>query len=182
MPSTFAIPDSDPGLCNAIRRSLLSDVSAWAPKEVDIRCNTSWQTDEYIAQRIGLIPFRRIGNVNHMTLRMRGPGVVRASDLVGPGFEPAHGSIEIITLPTSEQQLDMTVHFDEQKASRHARYSKCCAVGMWKEGGEHRIRFDTTDASPPLDALLEAIDALDARAQSALKSLATQPARIPASI
>ena len=182
MEATFKLPDDDPGLCNAIRRSLLSDITMWAPKEVAFRCNTTWQTDEYIAHRVGLIPFRRVGNVDSMELKLQGPGVARASDITGPGFEAIQGDIEIMTLPSSEQKLDLTIHFDEQKASKHARYSKCCAVGMRKDGAVHKLSFGTIDGSRPIDALLEAVNALDVRVQNALISLANQPSTLPESV
>lgn len=179
---TFALPDPDPGLCNALRRSLLSDVGMEAPSEIEVRRNTSWQTDEYLAHRIGLIPFRRVGNGTTMTLRVQGPGVARAVDVTGPAFEAVHAGIEILTLPSTEQALDLVIHFDEQKASRHARYSRCCGVGMRAAPGGHELSFDTVDGSPPLRALLDAVDALDRRIDGALLSLARQPDRLPESI
>ena len=42
---------------NALRRALRSDVERYAPSTITIRDNTSSQTDEYIAHRIGMIPF-----------------------------------------------------------------------------------------------------------------------------
>ena len=45
------------GFCNAVRRTLASDVTMLAPYEVRVLENTSCQNDEYIAHRIGLVPF-----------------------------------------------------------------------------------------------------------------------------
>ena len=155
----------------------------WAPEEVVVQCNTSWQTDEYIAHRIGLVPFRKVGNGTSMRLTVQGPCIAKASDLVGPGFEAVHPDIPILSLPMSDQKLDMTVRFAKHRASKHARYSKCCGVGMSSShDGHHRISFDTIDGSPPLEALLEAIDAVDERVQNALLALSKQPERIPDSI
>ena len=69
-----------------------------------------------------------------------------ASDFVGPAFEPSHPEIEIISM-TPSQELDMTVKFDKQKASKHARYSPCAAVGMKQIDGDgrHRITFEIND-------------------------------------
>ena len=49
--------NGDYSTANAIRRVLVSDVETYAPSEVIIHTNTSCQPDEYIAHRIGLIPF-----------------------------------------------------------------------------------------------------------------------------
>ena len=53
--ASFALKGSA-GFCNAVRRTLLSDLYMWAPKEILIRSNMSCQTDEYLAHRIGMIP------------------------------------------------------------------------------------------------------------------------------
>ena len=60
--------DGGAGFCNAVRRSLIGDVAMWAPCEVDVRINTSCETDEYLAHRIGMVPFRRVGHGEEMTL------------------------------------------------------------------------------------------------------------------
>ena len=130
----FFLPESDAGLCNAVRRSLLSDVRAWAPRRVTFRKNTSCQTDEFLAHRIGLIPFRRVGNGDTMNLQTAGPQSALAADFVGPAFEAVHPDIPIMVLADENQVLDLTVHFEENTASEHARFCKCAGVGMrrWK--------------------------------------------------
>ena len=170
------------GFCNAVRRALLSDVRGWAPFEVEVRTNTSCQTDEYLAHRIGLIPFRRVADgVDEMTLRVCGPCTATARDLTGPGFEAVHGGIEIIVLGQG-QEVDMTVRFDERQASVHARYTKCAAVGMHASGDHHVLNWEVIDGSSPKQALLSALDALDARVDHALRELAHQPSEAPQSM
>lgn len=168
------------GFCNAVRRALLSDVCAWAPREIELRVNTSCVTDEFLAHRIGLLAFRRVadGAADVATLRVSGR-VARASDFVSVNFEPVHGDVEIVPLGP-KQSIDLTVRFDRQPASKHARYASCAAVGMVEEaGGMHRLRFDTVDDRPPAHVLREALDALDARVERALQQLARQPAEPP---
>ena len=41
------------GLANALRRSIIMDIEAWAPERVTFEINTSCQTDEYIAHKLG---------------------------------------------------------------------------------------------------------------------------------
>lgn len=162
-----------PGFCNAVRRTLLSDVTAWAPYEVVVRDNTSCQTDEFLAHRIGLVPFRRVGNGDEMCLEARGPCTVRAKDLVGPGFEAVHPEIELMVLADAAQHLDLTVRFDERPASAHARYATCAAVGMVRvDADRHRVTFETHGDRDPKAVLLEALDHLDARVDRALQALA----------
>jgi hypothetical protein len=173
------------GFCNAVRRALLSDVMAWAPCTVTVRVNTSCQTDEYVAHRIGLIPFRRVaeGGNDAMTLFVQGPGIAHAGDLAGPNFVAQHPEIEVMLLGP-EQSLDLTVHFNRRPASAHARYNLCGAVGMQRVDGDgrHRLRFDTLDGRPPMHCVQDALDALERRVDDVLLQLAQQPPTAPRSM
>ena len=165
------------GFCNAVRRTILSDTKGWAPHSLTIRTNTSCHTDEYLAHRVGMIPFRRTGAGTEMTLDARGPCVVCARDVVGIPFAPMHDAIEILTLG-ADQAVDATVHFEEHTAGTHARYSPCAAVGMKKLDGEgrHQLTFELlNDNATPKDVLHAALDALDASLDDALLQLGNQP-------
>ena len=168
------------GYCNAVRRVLMSDLTMWAPCQLRIRTNTSCQTDEYLAHRIGLIPFQRVGNGNEIILRASGPGIVTSSQFIGPAFESVHTNIEIMLLDV-DQELDLTVVFDEQSASKHARYSPCAAVGMKHVDGTdtYRLTFETLTNERTADVMTRALDKLEERVDNALHALATQPAVPP---
>ena len=159
------------GFCNAVRRSLISDLKAEAPYEVDIRTNTSCQTDEFIAHRIGLIPFRRVGNGDTMEIEVKGRNAT-SKDFVGEAFEACH-EVDVIRLE-GDQEFSATVRFDEHLARKHARYCMCAGVGMQRIDGEgrHKITFETLDGSDPASKMGDALDALDARIQNALLELA----------
>lgn len=187
MPRGVFVLKGGVGFCNAVRRALLSDLESWAPCEVVIRTNTSCQTDEFIAHRLGMIPFRRVergdtvGN-GELVLRASGPGTPTAADLAGPGFKPVYPAIEIMVLGDG-QELDLTVRFDKQRASKHARYCPVAAVGMQKVDADRcKLTFETIDGRAPREALREALAALDARVDGALRQLAHQPAKAPVSM
>jgi hypothetical protein len=166
---SFVIPGGT-GFCNAIRRTLLSDLTAEAPYEVEIRCNTTCQTDEFIAHRIGLVPFRRVGNGDMLELMVDGRSAF-ASDLRGNCFE-ACADVEIMQMEQG-QKLDLVVRFDEQLGSKHARYVMCSAVGMERidNDGRHRITFETIDDSDPKVMMRRSLDALETRVNDALLDL-----------
>lgn len=182
-PSSFALPGGV-GFCNAVRRTLLSDVKAWAPCTVRVDKNTSCQTDEFLAHRIGLIPFRRVGNGETLRLSAVGPCVATASDFVGPGFEAVHGDIQVMRLGEG-QCLELVVTLDERPASAHARYAVCAGVGMSvppsSSSDRCRLSFSCNDGRAPREALREALDHLEARVDRALHDLAHQPSEPPAS-
>lgn len=171
------------GFANAVRRTLLSDVQAWAAARVTVRVNTSCQTSEFLAHRIGLIPLKRVGNGDVLRLVARGPRVVTAGEFTGPGFEAVHPQIEVMLLAEG-QELDLDVHVDRRPASAHARYSPCAGVGMQTlDDGTDRVRlsFASNDDRAPRELLREALDHLDARVDRALLALAQQPSEPPRS-
>ena len=51
---SFSLP-VELGMANAVRRALLCDVRTEAPFQVTFHENTSCETDEYIAHRLGLV-------------------------------------------------------------------------------------------------------------------------------
>ena len=170
-----------PGFCNAVRRAIIGHVTSWAPYELTIRANTSCHTDEYLAHRIGLMAFRRVGSGTTMTLTKTGPGIARAGDIVGCDFQSVHPGTEIAALGKGDT-LDVTIHFNEGNGTRHARYSPCAAVGMrlLDGSGRHRITFELHDSELNVTKVVhEALDALDASVADALRQLAHQPAEFP---
>ena len=168
------------GYCNALRRSLLSDIETEAPYYVQVRTNTTCFTDEFLAHRIGLIPFRRVGNGNTMCLDVTGPGSIKSSSFVGPAFESMH-DIDVAHL-LEKHRLSLVVHFDRKRAATHARYSPCAAVGMRvRADGACELSFESNDARTPRELLLEALAHTEARLARALRALASQPETPPQS-
>lgn len=162
------------GFCNAVRRALLSDVTFEAPCSVRFEVNESCQTDEFIAHRIGMIPFKRCGNGKTMCLDVRGPATVTAAHLVGEAFDVVHPDVHVMRLGDG-QRLKCEVTFDVRPASTHARYCKVVGVGMRKVSDDlHELNVETIDGSDPLLAVNQALDAIDVRVDRALLSLAQQ--------
>lgn len=179
--ATFAIPETV-GFCNAVRRTLASELSMEAPCSVHFRTNSSSQTDEFLAHRIGMMPFRRVGNGSTMEVRAEGPRVVRAADVCGPAFESVYPTIALVPL-TARQAIDATVTFDERAASYHARYAPVAGLGMEVcPNGGCEISFETIDGRSCAAAFSAALDRLDERIDRALQALAHQPAAPPSSM
>lgn len=160
------------GQVNALRRALISDLRTVAPSHCVFRTNTSCQPDEYIAHRIGLIPFEQhkgVDKVARMTVSGRD---AFTSDFVvdgdGDGPEPIHGNVLIMPLGP-DQKIDVTVHFAEGTGAQHAQYSKTVAVGMTMlDATTHELAFETIFGDH-MACLSEAIDSLEARLVSARK-------------
>ena len=164
------------GFANAVRRSLISDTTSWAPHEIHVRSNTSCQTDEFLAHRIGLIPFRKTSNptTEELKLTAHGPCVVRCDAFRGAGFEPIYPSIHVMELGDG-QQLDLSVSFGRGTGRKHARYATVSAVGLSPspEDGSYVLSFE----SHPDDArerVEEALMNLKNRVDAALQSLGSE--------
>lgn len=169
------------GFANALRRSILQDVESWAPEQCVVKRNTSCATDEYIAHRIGMIPFRKVGNGTTMELRARGPCRVFTDRFTGPAFEAVQKEIEVMRLGEG-QELDVQVLFEKHPAHKHARYSQCAGVAISAQAdGSTRVSFTCNDGREPTEVLRQALEKLDERVQRALHQLANDPEKAPQS-
>lgn len=167
------------GFCNAVRTSLIDDTTSLAAKEVVVKRNTSCFNNEFLAHRLGMIPFRRTESEGmELSVVAKGPRRVYARDLVGIGVEPVYGGVMVACLGNAEQQIDLTVRFDEQRGSKHARYMSVSAVGMRPTAdGRHELSFETVDPKRDArDLCRAALDRLERRVDGALLALAQQPA------
>ena len=156
------------GMGNAIRRSLMSDVINYAPKEITIRKNTTCQTDEFIAHRIGMIPFRRVSDdiEGAMTVNVVGREAM-ASDFVGTAYY-APTNIPIIKM-IDDQELDLDVVFTKGTGNDHVKFSHVGKVGYKVVTDNHvKVEFEIITDESPLDYLERAIDALSKRLRDTL--------------
>tara|TARA_B110000046_G_scaffold138747_2_gene145106 strand:+ start:1835 stop:2377 length:543 start_codon:yes stop_codon:yes gene_type:complete len=133
------------GQVNALRRALIADLEMIAPSHCVVRTNTSCQSDEYVTQRIGLIPFEQ-GKGWHKTatLCVQGrPALARDILSEDGGPIPVNGDALIMPLTTT-QAIDLTLHFTIHTAAVHARFAKTVAVGMQTlDAVTHEISFET---------------------------------------
>lgn len=155
---------------NALRRALLSDVPRIAPSHVRIRKNTSCQSDEFIAHRIGLIPFSSRGGGGSeergsewtASLCVHGRTAM-SDDIVCDLFEPLT-DVPIMMLGCG-QTLDLDISFKRGTGADHARFSHVSAVSFRKDDSTCvRLSFETAtdDALTQLKSAVESlIDRID---------------------
>lgn len=162
------------GMANALRRALMSDVVNYAAKEVVIRTNTSCQTDEYIAHRVGMIPVRR----RHpdvdgaMTLCVSGREAL-ASDMKGDAYY-APQDVPIIKM-LDGQTLDLDVVFGAGTGADHVKFSHIGPVAYSVES-ETRVRmgFEMITDESPLDYVERAVQMLERRVDDAIFAVETK--------
>lgn len=143
---------------NALRRTLINRLTMLAPNTVNIEQNTTANTDEFIAQRIGMIPFVQDGDESECsTLEVSGRNAV-ASDFVGR--QAVYPDV-IVAVIDHNQTLKLSVDFSKGQAITHARFAKACAVGMIPEKKGATISFETLLPDDHATCLQEACAALE---------------------
>tara|TARA_B100001769_G_C21999833_1_gene537287 strand:- start:435 stop:1010 length:576 start_codon:yes stop_codon:yes gene_type:complete len=161
---TFEIYHKNPYMCfntaNSIRRALISDVETYAPYNVLIKTNTSCQPDEYIAHRIGLIPFLKTNKYEENdTMKINvSEKVVTAEDIQGNSFTTIHKKSPIIKL-IKNQTLDLEILFNKGTGAKHARYSPTAGVGFEiKSDNTISFSFESINGENPCKHLLTALE------------------------
>jgi len=163
---------------NSLRRALLSDIETYAPYQIKVIENTSCQTDEYIAHRIGLIPFvptkffSEDNNVMKLHVSNR---LVKAEDIYSenPPFETCMKSAPIMKL-IEGQTLNIEVYFDTGTAERHARYSPVAAVGFEITPYTINFEFSSINGEPPSVHLRKALIKIQNRLNSVKCSIESE--------
>ena len=162
---TFEIR-SHSAFANALRRTLMMDVSRHAPSHVKIIQNKSSQTDEYIAHRIGLIPFDVLDDQETpLTLHVKGREAF-AHDLVGTSFR-ATQNVPVVLL-SQTQELNIVVYFKRGTASEHARFAMIGPVSYKIKEAEQctELSFEMINKEQPLTYLLDALLNLQAKIEA----------------
>lgn len=159
-------------LPNAVRRALMNDVETYAPSEIVIHANTSSQTDEYIAHRMGLVPFVRTdAPLSEMSLNVTGT-MASTRDLTGDGFRAVHET-PIVRL-IENQTLHIDINFAKDTAMSHTKHSHIGPVAYSKSKDETLLSFETINETCPLDYALAALNSLTKRIDDTIFVVQTQ--------
>lgn len=132
---------------NALRRSLLSGLTMLAPSYVQIDVNTTCYSDEYVAKRIGLIPFdqeqKTADGIPCTRIHVKGRDAYSDDICNGDGPRPHCGRLLLVHMEP-DQEIDISIFFCVDVASTHARFMRTAAVGMRPvPSGGHVVQFDT---------------------------------------
>lgn len=161
------------GVVNSIRRSLLQDVTCWAPSSVVFTVNTSCQTDEYLSHRMGLVPWRQEdlvgrGEIASSTSGMEVDAVIRSfhakgSDLWASSVSPVSGGDVCLMRLARDQELKGNILF--RPGGQHVRYNPVAAVSFRAESdssdpderGEVVVGWESINDLPPKELLRRAV-------------------------
>lgn len=163
---TFDMKAKDIMTANALRRALLQDVETFAPANVKFYANTSCQTDEYIAHRIGLIPFLCDECIDLSIERLEvkvSNRTVTTRDLVGK-FKSMY-DIDIIKL-IDGQDIHAHVYFEKGTGEKHARFSPVSAVGYEVDGDKIHFSFESINGQNPSIHFKKAVQSIRKRLEN----------------
>jgi DNA-directed RNA polymerase alpha subunit len=150
----------------------MNDVETYAPNEILIYSNTSSQTDEYIAHRIGLIPFVRTdAPLSEMSLNVRGR-TASTRDLTGDGFHAVHET-PIVRL-IDDQTLHIDIRFAKGTAMSHTKHSHIGPVAYSKSYDDTVLSFETINETCPLEYALLALNSLTQKIDDSIFVVQTQ--------
>lgn len=118
---------------NALRRAVINRLPSFAISEVDFYENNSPFYNEYLANRLGMIPITFEGNVAadakiSLTLNASGPGTVYSKDLVSSddAIKPLNGNFPIVDLGES-QNVRLEAWAVQGNALQHAKFQSAIA-------------------------------------------------------
>lgn len=151
-------------IANALRRSLIDYTTSYAVDSVVFEHNTTCMPDEYIAHRIGMIPFEKSSSTEykHAQIDVSGRNVM-SQDI--KGADAAHSNIPIINM-LETQRLRCTLKFRKSSGIEHSRFCQAAAVGYRLEGDIAYISFETINGERPIVLLNDAVNALRHRMKS----------------
>ena len=137
--SSFIIYGITNSIANSIRRNLF-EIQTLAIDSVEFYKNDSALYDEFIAQRLGLIPLKADlktlskkedcscngkGCLNcavSLKLKAKGPCIVYVSELKGKGFEIIHPEMPIVLL-SQDQELEFVAEAKLGNSKEHAKFN-----------------------------------------------------------
>ncbi|MFH0971968.1 MAG: DNA-directed RNA polymerase subunit D [Candidatus Micrarchaeota archaeon] len=166
-------------MANALRRSIVSDLEAFAVDEVDFYENNSAMFNEYIANRLAMIPLTC--EESHadkteiaLSLNAEGPCMVYSRDLKSSDetIKVFNENIPIIKLGAN-QKLRLEAKVAKGSAKRHSKFQ--CALASYsyepsKKNPEYHFIIESYNNIPAEEHLMRAIAMLNGKTEALLKS------------
>ncbi len=164
---------------NALRRAVISELEAFAAEEVDIYENNSPMFNEYIANRLGLIPLTYEENYGEgiditLSLNAEGPCMVYSRDLKSSDerIKVFNDNIPIIKLGAN-QKLRLEAKVGRGTAKKHAKFQSGIASYSYdpeKRNPEFEFFVESYNNLAAEEQLMRALRLLEGRTDALLKS------------
>ncbi len=162
----FGVSGASVGFANLLRRYFTNQVPLFAIDTITVYENTSSLFDEYIANRIGLVPLKmasgyKPGDEVLFTLDAHGPSTVYSEDLknVGEKIRVANERIPLLKL-LEEQNLRLEAKARMGVGRKHAKFQ--LGIGGYEiDGGQFKFKVETFQQLTPRDGLVRACEIVE---------------------
>jgi len=173
---TFTVTGASTALINAVRRTGMGRVPVFGIDKVTFYENTSSLFDEYIANRIGLIPISTPDGYTEkdvilFSLDKDGPGTVYSKGLKSADskVEVANDDIPIIKLAEG-QQLRVEAKARLGTAKEHARFQPGI-IAYEKKGDTFEVVVESFGQLSPKDILTKSAEIIEEKMKEVKDSL-----------
>lgn len=163
----FSLKGASVGFANMLRRYAIGAVPVFAIDSVTVYENTSSLFDEYIANRVGLVPIKmasgyKPGDEVIFTLDAHGPSTVYSADLKGVAdkIKVANGKIPLLKL-LEEQNLRLEAKARMGAGRKHAKWQT--GLGGYEIGkdGSFTFKMESFQQLPPRDMMMKAAELVE---------------------
>lgn len=165
----FTVSGVNVGFANMLRRYAMGAVPVFAIDSVTVYENTSSLFDEYIGNRIGLVPIKmasgyKPGDEVIFTLDAHGPGTVYSGELKGVSdkIKVANSRIPLLKL-LEEQNLRLEAKARMGVGRKHAKWQAGLGAYEMDKDGQFKFLVESFQQMAPRDMLLKAADTLEAK-------------------
>jgi len=172
----FTLKGASTALVNAVRRTGMSRVQVFAIDKVTVYENSSSLFDEYIANRVGLIPITTPDGYTEkdvilFSLDKDGPGTVYSKSLKSADskVEVANDDIPIIKLAEG-QQLRIEAKARLGTAKEHARFQPGI-LSYEKTGDTFNMFVETFGQLSPKDILVKSVEVIEDKMKEVKEAL-----------
>lgn len=167
------------GIMNALRRAVISDLESFAIEEVDFYENNSAMFNDYLANRLGMIPltFEKSdteGADITLALNAEGPCMVYSRDLKSSDekIRVYNDNVPIIKL-AANQKLRLEAHATRGTMKKHAKFQ--CAIFSYeydleKKNPEFGFFVESYNNLTGEEQLIRALKLLGEKAEMLLKA------------
>lgn len=165
----FTLSGAGAGFANMLRRYAIGSVNVFAIDNITVYENTSSLFDEYIANRIGLVPIKmasgyKPGDEVVFTLDAHGPGTVYSGELKGVSdkIRVANSKIPLLKL-LEEQNLRLEAKARMGIGRKHAKWQT--GLGGYEIGknGDMKFTMESFQQMSPREMLIKAAEEVEGR-------------------
>ncbi|VVC03610.1 DNA-directed RNA polymerase subunit D [Candidatus Burarchaeum australiense] len=175
---SFTLKDAGTAFANAIRRLSMGQVPVLAIDAITMYENNSAFFDEYIANRLGLMPIKtpdgyREGEDVLFKLSAEGPGVVYSKDLTSTerGVSCVSKKIPIIEL-VKDQRLRLEARARLGRGREHAKFQACLtSYGYDDKAKEFHFTVESFGQMSAAEVMLKTGEILQGKCEEFLEQL-----------